>query len=43
MEEHYERRYWILGVLCLSLVMVILGNTVLNVAIPTLTRELDAS
>jgi EmrB/QacA subfamily drug resistance transporter len=42
-EEHYERRYWILGVLCLSLVMVILGNTVLNVAIPTLVRELDAS
>lgn len=43
MEEHYERRYWILGVLCLSLVMVILGNTVLNVAIPTLIKELDAS
>jgi EmrB/QacA subfamily drug resistance transporter len=42
-EEHYERRWWILGVLCLSLVMVILGNTVLNVAIPTLIRELDAS
>lgn len=30
-------------VLCLSLVMVILGNTVLNVAIPTLQRELGAS
>src|SRR4051794_20470450 len=43
MEEHYERRWWILGVLCLSLVMVILGNTVLNVAIPTLVKELDAS
>ncbi|HYD08477.1 MAG TPA: DHA2 family efflux MFS transporter permease subunit [Acidimicrobiales bacterium] len=38
-----EKRWWILGVLCLSLVMVILGNTVLNVAIPTLVRELDAS
>src|SRR4029079_16660916 len=43
MEEHYERRWWILGVLCLSLVMVILGNTVLNVAIPTLIKELNAS
>jgi EmrB/QacA subfamily drug resistance transporter len=43
MEEHYDRRWWILGVLCLSLVMVILGNTVLNVAIPTLVKELDAS
>jgi EmrB/QacA subfamily drug resistance transporter len=38
-----DRRWWILVVLCLSLVMVILGNTVLNVAIPTLVRELDAS
>lgn len=33
MEEHDERRWWILVVLCLSLVMVIPGNTVLNVAI----------
>jgi EmrB/QacA subfamily drug resistance transporter len=38
-----DRRWWVLSVLCLSLVMVILGNTVLNVAIPTLVRELDAS
>ena len=38
-----ERRWWTLVVLCLSLVMVILGNTVLNVALPTLQRELDAS
>ena len=29
--------------LCLSLVMVVLGNTVLNVALPTLVRELHAS
>jgi EmrB/QacA subfamily drug resistance transporter len=43
MEEHYERRWWILTVLCLSLVMIILGNTVLNVAIPTLVRELHAT
>jgi EmrB/QacA subfamily drug resistance transporter len=38
-----ERRWWILGVLCLSLVVVIVGNTVLNVALPTLVRELDAT
>ena len=39
----YERRWLILGVLCMSLVIVIIGNTSLNVAIPTLARELDAS
>jgi EmrB/QacA subfamily drug resistance transporter len=37
------RRWWTLGVLCLSLLIVILGNTVLNVAIPTLFRVLHAS
>ena len=39
----YDRRWWTLGVLCLSLIMVIVGNTVLNVALPTLVRELDAT
>lgn len=39
----HRRRWLILTVLCLSLVTVILGNTVLNVALPTLVRELDAS
>ena len=42
-ERVYARRWWTLGVLCLSLVMVIVGNTVLNVALPTLVRELDAT
>jgi EmrB/QacA subfamily drug resistance transporter len=44
-EEGYDhsRRWWTLGVLCLSLVIVIVGNTVLNVALPTLVRELNAS
>ena len=41
--ELSDRRWWTLVVLCLSLVMVIIGNTVLNVAIPTLIRELQAS
>jgi MFS transporter, DHA2 family, multidrug resistance protein len=39
----YERRWAILAVLCTSLMIVIIGNTSLNVAIPTLARELDAS
>jgi EmrB/QacA subfamily drug resistance transporter len=39
----YERRWAILGVLCTSLMIVIIGNTALNVAIPTLARELEAS
>ena len=44
-EESYDhtKRWWTLSVLCLSLVIVIVGNTVLNVALPTLVRELDAS
>jgi EmrB/QacA subfamily drug resistance transporter len=39
----HDRRWWTLTVLCLSLVLIILGNTVLNVALPTLQRELDAT
>ncbi len=39
----YDRRWAILGVLCTSLMIVIIGNTALNVAIPTLARDLDAS
>ena len=42
-EAAYERRWAILGVLCLSLFMVIVGNTVLNLALPTLVRELHAT
>lgn len=39
----HARRWAILAVLCTSLIIVIIGNTSLNVAIPTLARELDAS
>jgi EmrB/QacA subfamily drug resistance transporter len=42
-ESAYERRWKILAVLCTSLMVVIVGNTALNVALPTLARELDAS
>jgi len=38
-----RRRWWILGVLCLSLLVIGLDNTILNVALPTLVRELGAS
>src|SRR2546430_17470481 len=44
-DENYDhsKRWWTLVVLCLSLVIVVVGNTVLNVALPTLVRELQAS
>jgi EmrB/QacA subfamily drug resistance transporter len=38
-----ERRWLALAVLCLSLVLVVVDNTILNVALPTLGRDLDAS
>ena len=41
--EAYERRWWILGVLCLSLLVIGLDNTILNVALPTLSRDLGAT
>src|SRR4051794_13020945 len=37
------RRWVILGVLCLSLLVIVIDNTVLNVAIPSLIRDLHAS
>ncbi len=41
-QEHaYKRRWLILLVLCFSLLVIVLDNTILNVAIPTLSRELD--
>ena len=42
-DQKYQRRWWTLGVLSLSLVIIGLDNTILNVAIPTLQRELGAS
>lgn len=39
----HPRRWLILGVICLAQLTVLLDNTVLNVAIPSLTRELDAA
>jgi EmrB/QacA subfamily drug resistance transporter len=42
-EKVHRQRWWILSVLGLSLMTVIVGNTSLNVALPTLSRELGAS
>ena len=39
----YDRRWWTLAVLAMSLLVISLDNTILNVALPTIERELDAS
>jgi EmrB/QacA subfamily drug resistance transporter len=39
----YARRWWTLAVLCLSLLIVFVGNSSLNVAIPDLSRQLHAT
>ncbi|GGQ35555.1 MFS transporter [Streptosporangium pseudovulgare] len=41
--EPHPRRWWILGVLCLSLLVLVVDNTVLNLAIPSLMRDLGAT
>jgi EmrB/QacA subfamily drug resistance transporter len=38
-----SRRWWTLAVLCLSLLIIGVDNTILNVALPTLQRDLDAT
>ncbi|MGH9133368.1 MAG: MFS transporter [Ilumatobacteraceae bacterium] len=39
----HERRWLILAVLCLSLFIIVMDNTILNVAIPSLITDLGAS
>ncbi|MFZ9629191.1 MAG: MFS transporter [Ilumatobacteraceae bacterium] len=39
----YERRWWVLGVLSASVFLVVVDNLIVNVALPTLQRELDAT
>ncbi len=41
--ELYDKRWLALAVLCLSLVVIGLDNTILNVALPTLVRQLHAT
>ena len=42
-EKAHERRWWILAVLCFSLLVIVLDNSILNVAIPTIIRDLGAT
>jgi EmrB/QacA subfamily drug resistance transporter len=42
-ERVHARRWWTLGVLCVSLLIITLDNTILNVAIPSMMDELGAS
>jgi len=39
----YARRWYTLGVLCLSLLVIVVDSTIVNVALPTFTRDLHAS
>ncbi|MCB0952111.1 MAG: MFS transporter, partial [Microthrixaceae bacterium] len=42
-ETIHRRRWWTLLVLCLSLMVITLDNTILNVALPTLVKDLGAT
>ena len=42
-ETVYDRRWWALAVLCSSLLIISLDNTILNVALPALSQQLNAS
>jgi EmrB/QacA subfamily drug resistance transporter len=39
----HERRWWTLGVLCLAITVIGVDNTILNVALPSMQRLLDAT
>src|ERR1700733_920011 len=42
-ETRKDRRWWILAVLCLSVLLTVVDNTIVNVALPALSRDLHAS
>ena len=42
-ERAYARRWYTLGVLCLSLLVIVVDTTIVNVALPTFARDLHAS
>src|SRR6266508_5179224 len=42
-DDTYRRRWWILVVLSVSLLIIGIDDTIINIAIPTLQRELGAS
>ena len=39
----YARRWWTLGVLCMSLLVIGIDNTILNVALKTIQEDLGAT
>jgi EmrB/QacA subfamily drug resistance transporter len=41
-QKTYDRRWWTLLILSASLLVISLDNTILNVALPTIEREVDA-
>jgi len=41
-QQAFERRWWTLGVLCLSLTVISIDNTILNVALPSIVESLNA-
>ena len=43
MNTNHDRRWQILAVLCLSVFLVVVDNTIVNVAIPSLSQNLHAS
>ena len=38
-----NRKWWTLGAMCFALFMIMLDNTVVNVALPSIQRDLHAS
>ena len=41
--QPYAKRWWVLGVMSLSLAMVMVDNTVVNTALPSIARDLRAT
>src|SRR5882724_10720087 len=42
-DRAYSRRWWTLGVLCLSLLLIVVDTTIVNVALPTFALDLHAN
>ena len=40
-EAGHPRRWWILGVLCSSLTLLMVTNSSLNLALPSIARDLE--
>jgi EmrB/QacA subfamily drug resistance transporter len=42
-DQLYARRWWTLGTLCLALMVIGVDNTILNVALPSIVKKLNAT